>query len=118
MLRYPRHNSSAAQPELLDRVLKEYLAMLESRPDDSLSKYNLGNYHQLRGDRSAAVAAYETSVRLDPANLLPLVNVSMLTPKPGNWTRRNRRFAAPWRGNRTMPRQTSTWASCSPRKAI
>ncbi len=83
LLGYPRGQLAASQADRLDRVLKEYLAMLESRPDDSLSKYNLGNYHQLRGDRPAAIAAYETSARLDSANILPLVNVSMLYAEAG-----------------------------------
>ena len=83
MLSYPREQLEAVQFELFERVLKDYLAMLESRPDDSLSKYNLGNYHHLRGDRAAATTAYETSARLDPANILPLVNVSMLYAESG-----------------------------------
>jgi Flp pilus assembly protein TadD len=87
LLGYPRTQLERGQAELLDRVLKEYLAMLESRPDDSLSKYNLGNYHHLRGDQSAATAAYETSIRLDPANILPLVNVSMLYAEAGQLDR-------------------------------
>jgi tetratricopeptide (TPR) repeat protein len=83
MLRYPRQQLDSARLELLDRALKEYIAMLVSRPDDSLSQYNLGNYHQLQGDRSAAIAAFETSARLDPANVLPLVNVSMVHAQAG-----------------------------------
>lgn len=83
MQQYPRQQLDSAQVEILDRVLKEYLAMLESRPDDSLSKYNLGNFHQLRGERPAAIAAYETATRLDPAIILPLVNVSMLYAEGG-----------------------------------
>jgi tetratricopeptide (TPR) repeat protein len=87
MLGFPRQQLEPAQAAPLDQALKEYLAMLESRPDDSLSKYNLGNYHHLRGDRSAAITAYETSARLDPANILPLVNVSMLYAEAGQMDR-------------------------------
>jgi tetratricopeptide (TPR) repeat protein len=83
MAGYPRQQLGQAEAEQLDRVLKEYRLMLECRPDDSLSKYNLGNFHHLRGDRGAAITAYETSARLDPANILPLVNVSMLYAEAG-----------------------------------
>jgi tetratricopeptide (TPR) repeat protein len=83
LLRHPRQELEAGQAERLDRVLKEYLAMLNSRPDDTCSQYNLGNYHQLQGDRAAAIAAYETSARLDPANILPLVNLSTVHAQDG-----------------------------------
>ncbi len=83
MLGYPRQQLYPPQAELLDRVLKEYLGMLNSRPDDSISQYNLGNFHHLHGDRRAALNAYETSARLDPANILPLVNGSLLYAEAG-----------------------------------
>ena len=44
MLRYPSQLLDKGDAASLDRGLQEYLAMLNSRPDDSYSKYNLGNY--------------------------------------------------------------------------
>jgi cytochrome c-type biogenesis protein CcmH/NrfG len=51
-------------------------------PDDPLSHYNLGVYHQNRGELMRAVAAYETAVRLEPT-MPALVNVAMIYARLG-----------------------------------
>jgi tetratricopeptide (TPR) repeat protein len=79
----PRRLLTAAQAERLDSARHEYLTMLDSRPDDSMSQYNLGNFRQLQGDRAGALAAYQRSIQLDPVNVLPQVNLAMLHATAG-----------------------------------
>lgn len=84
---FPASNLPAAEQEVLRMALTEYEAMLLSRPDTSSAQYNLGNYHQNRGNVKAALAAYEQSARLDPLNLMPLVNASVLYAQQGDMNR-------------------------------
>lgn len=52
----------------------EYLASLQVRPDDSQSRYNLGNYHLERQDFARAIAEYDAASRFLPQSLPPHVN--------------------------------------------
>ena len=67
-------------PEDHAAVLKataELETSLNLRPDDSVSLYNLGNYHMTRGDLNAAVTNFEASLRLRPDFVPPAVNISL-----------------------------------------
>jgi Tfp pilus assembly protein PilF len=67
----------------VERAKAEYLASLTSRPDQWSSYYNLGNYHLNRGDPKAAVASYETALKLEPRAVLAMVNESMAYARLG-----------------------------------
>lgn len=87
MAAYPADRLKPEDQKTLTRALAEYETMLLSRPDTSSAQYNLGNYHQHRGNPVAALAAYEQAARLDPLNLLPLVNASVLYAQRGDLDR-------------------------------
>jgi tetratricopeptide (TPR) repeat protein len=61
----------------LERATAEFLASVKSRPDDSASHHNLGNFYTSRRQYERAVASFETSARLDPRSIPPLVNASL-----------------------------------------
>jgi tetratricopeptide (TPR) repeat protein len=52
----------------------EYLRTLMARPDDSGSRYNLGNFYLERQDYPRAVEEFTAAIRLQPLNLAPLAN--------------------------------------------
>jgi tetratricopeptide (TPR) repeat protein len=52
----------------------EYLASLKVRPDDSMSRYNLGNFHLSRGEFAIAVDEFTAASRFQPQSLPPLAN--------------------------------------------
>ena len=61
----------------LDKATEEYLTSLTSRPDHWTSYYNLGNYYLERGELPIALAAYETSLKLESRAVMSLVNASI-----------------------------------------
>jgi tetratricopeptide (TPR) repeat protein len=65
------------------RATEEYLASMMARPDQWTSHYNVGNYHLARLDYSAAVSAYGTAIRFDPAEIPPWVNLSIAYARQG-----------------------------------
>jgi tetratricopeptide (TPR) repeat protein len=88
--------SLASYPRLLARILEkdkdlknlhnateEFLTSLLSRPDQWTSYYNLGNYYMERGDYPAALAAYQTSLSLEPRAVMAMVNASMVYARAG-----------------------------------
>jgi tetratricopeptide (TPR) repeat protein len=80
---YPRERLSAAQQQRLAKATRELLAALLARPDYWTSHYNLGNFYLERQDFSRALEAFQTASRLQPASILPLVNVSMAYARLG-----------------------------------
>jgi tetratricopeptide (TPR) repeat protein len=58
-------------------ALKEYLASIQSRPDQWSSHYNLGNAYLSLGKPNMAVVSYDTALKLEPRSVLALVNESM-----------------------------------------
>jgi tetratricopeptide (TPR) repeat protein len=68
----------------LDRATDEFVSFLLSRPDHWTSHYNVGNYYLDHGDLAMAIAAYETSLRLEPRAVMPMVNSSMAYARLGN----------------------------------
>ena len=67
----------------VEKATHEYLASLLSRPDHWASHYNLGNYYLTSGLVQPAIAAYEMAAKLDPMNVMPLVNASMAHARLG-----------------------------------
>ncbi len=61
----------------LEKANREFIAAMQARPDDWASYANLGNFYMERQDFAAAVACFETAVRLEPRQVAPLVNASM-----------------------------------------
>ena len=61
----------------LETATEEFLASVSARPDDSISHYNLGNFHVARGELETALASFERSAELDPYGIAPLVNASL-----------------------------------------
>ncbi len=62
----------------LDAAVEEFKASMQSRPDDALSHYNLGNFSLNRGELEQAAASFETAIRLRPDLLPPYVNVAQV----------------------------------------
>lgn len=54
----------------------ELLEMLNTRPDDYASQYNLGNFYLQRRDRDKALASYLNSIRLRPDFVPAHVNIA------------------------------------------
>jgi tetratricopeptide (TPR) repeat protein len=70
----PREGLSAADRQSLDAAVQEYLRSLTARPDDSSSRYNLGNFYMERQDYARAVEEFSAASRLQPLNLASLAN--------------------------------------------
>ena len=77
---------SALPPGALDEVnsqslaaaADEFKASMQSRPDDALSHYNLGNFYLNQGKNEEAAASYEIAISLRPDLLPPYVNVAQV----------------------------------------
>ncbi|MDD2904262.1 MAG: tetratricopeptide repeat protein [Syntrophales bacterium] len=80
---YPRELLSAADQQRLAKASRELLASLLARPDDWTSYYNLGNFYLARQEFSQALEAFRNASRLQPASILPLVNISMVYARLG-----------------------------------
>lgn len=50
---------------------------LNLRPDDSVSLYNLGNYHMARGEMNTALGNFDGALRLRPDLVAPAVNAAL-----------------------------------------
>jgi len=74
---YPRGNLAARAQSALEAATAEYVVSLQARPDDAASHYNLGNYYVARQEVVKALAAYDVSLRLDPDNVMALVNAAI-----------------------------------------
>ena len=67
--------------DLRKTVLKastEYIEAMNSRPDDAMSHYNLGNYYAAKNQWEKAIQSYETSIKLRKDSVLPYVNASLV----------------------------------------
>jgi len=82
--RYSREGLDAGTLKLLQEGEAEVLEMFEAIPDSWSSFYNLGNYLLDRGDPSAAMAAYKTSMTLRPDVIISYVNAAVLASRQGN----------------------------------
>jgi tetratricopeptide (TPR) repeat protein len=75
---------SAPDAKLVAGATEEYMTSVVTRPDDWSSHYNLGIFHQNRGDAEKALSSYEIAARLYPESLMPLINSSVLYSYVGN----------------------------------
>ncbi len=84
ILTFPETSFSAEQLTVVKNAEKEYVASMTSRLDDWSNYYNLGIYHQNKGEAQDALKSYETAARLYPEALMPLINSSVLYSYIGN----------------------------------
>jgi len=71
--------------EHLKAAQAEFLSVLNARPDDWTSHYNLGNFYASRNEIEKAIASYETALRLEPRALLPLTNIAIVYGQRGEY---------------------------------
>jgi tetratricopeptide (TPR) repeat protein len=71
----------------VEAALKEYLASIQSRPDQWASHYNLGNAYLSLGNPEQAIAAYDTALKLEPRAVLAMVNAAMAHARLGETKR-------------------------------
>ncbi len=84
ILTFPEDLFSADEKNIIAAAEKEYVTSMTSRLDNWSNHYNLGLYHQNKGDVQSALGAYETATRLYPESILPLINSSVLYSYVGN----------------------------------
>ncbi|WP_297091011.1 ammonia-forming cytochrome c nitrite reductase subunit c552 [uncultured Draconibacterium sp.] len=84
ILMFPEDTFTAEQKTIIDKAEQEYVASMTARTDNWSNHYNLGLYHQNKGDAQAALNSYETAARLYPESLMPLINSSVLYSYVGN----------------------------------
>jgi tetratricopeptide (TPR) repeat protein len=78
LISYPSTQFTAEQKGILNKAEVEYVTSLTSRKDNWSNHYNLGIYHQNKGDAQLALNSYETAARLYPNSVMPLINSSVL----------------------------------------
>ncbi len=81
---FPTGSFSPTEAQLVAKATDEYMNSVVTRPDDWSSHYNLGIFHQNRGEAMKALDSYETAARLYPEALMPLINSSVLYSYVGN----------------------------------
>jgi len=81
--RYPLESYSPQQREIVSKAEAEYIAALQSRPDDFSAHTNLGNYLMDRGETESAVRSFETAIKLRPDSTITLVNASIAYSRAG-----------------------------------
>ena len=84
ILMFPENSFTAEQLAVVEKAEKEYVASMTSRLDNWSNHYNLGIYHQTKGNVNEALNSFETAARLYPASLMPLINSSVLYSYIGN----------------------------------
>ncbi len=75
---FPPGSFTGEEAKLVASATDEYIESVVSRPDDWSSHYNLGIFHQNRGEVEEALESYENAARLYPESEMPLINSSML----------------------------------------
>ena len=81
---FPDLSLTNTEKKRVETATKEYLDGMLSRPDQWHSHYNLGNHYLVRGEFGPAVEAYETSLKMEPGALMPMVNKSMAYARMGD----------------------------------
>jgi len=81
---FAENQFSETEKNSIANATNEYLQSMVARPDDWSSHYNLGIYHQNKGDANKALDAYETASRIYPESLMPFINSSVLYSYIGN----------------------------------
>jgi tetratricopeptide (TPR) repeat protein len=73
-----------AAKKKIEAATKEFLASIQSRPDQWSSHYNLGNYYLDSGDFKRAVESYETALKMEPNAAPVLINEAMAYARMGD----------------------------------
>ena len=81
---FPADQIPIKDNEVVANATEEYKKSLVTRPDDWSAHYNMGIYHQNRGELNKALESYETSSKLYPPATMPLINSSVLYSYIGN----------------------------------
>lgn len=84
ILLFDSNSFTPEQQTIIDKAEAEYVTSMTSRADNWSNHYNLGIYHQNKGDAQAALSSYETAARLYPESIMPLINSSVLYSYVGN----------------------------------
>lgn len=84
ILTFPPDGFTTEQQAVIDKAEAEYVTSMTSRADNWSNHYNLGIYHQNKGNTQAALNSYETAARLYPESVMPLINSSVLYSYIGN----------------------------------
>ena len=84
ILTFSENDFTVEERNIIEKAEKEYVTSLTSRTDSWSNHYNLGIYHQNRGDAQEALNSYETAARLYPESVMPLINSSVLYSYIGN----------------------------------
>ncbi|MGQ8336133.1 ammonia-forming cytochrome c nitrite reductase subunit c552 [Sunxiuqinia sp. A32] len=84
LLSYTTASFTKEEQTIIDKAEQEYVISMTARPDNWSAHYNLGIYHQNKGNTTKAINSYETAVRLYPQSLMPLINSSILYSYKGN----------------------------------
>ncbi len=87
ILTFPENEFTAEQKAVIADAENEYVTSMTSRLDNWSNHYNLGLYHQNKGETQAALNSYETAARLYPEAVLPLINSSVLYSYIGDQTK-------------------------------
>lgn len=87
IISFPEGSFTAEQNAVVKSAEAEYVASMTSRKDNWSNHYNLGIYHQNKGDVQNALNSYETAARLYPESVMPLINSSVLYSYVGNQTK-------------------------------
>ncbi|MDA3929675.1 MAG: ammonia-forming cytochrome c nitrite reductase subunit c552 [Prolixibacteraceae bacterium] len=84
LIAYSVERFTAEQRAILNKAEDEYVSSLSSRTDNWSNHYNLGIYHQDKGNVQSALISYETAARLYPNSVMPLINSSVLYSSIGD----------------------------------
>ncbi|MDX1286174.1 MAG: ammonia-forming cytochrome c nitrite reductase subunit c552, partial [Draconibacterium sp.] len=87
LIGFPSEAFNAEQKTIFEKAEAEYVTSMTSRQDNWSNHYNLGIYHQNKGDVQTALNSYETAARLYPESIMPLINSSVLYSYIGNQTK-------------------------------
>ena len=83
LARWPLGSFTADQKKVVEKAEAEYVAALQSRPDDFTAHTNLGNYQLDRGETDSALRSFETAIKLRPDSTITLVNASIAYSRAG-----------------------------------
>ena len=79
----PEQRIPADLQKIVQKASIEYAESMNSRPDDAMSHYNLGNYYMAKDQWKKAIQSYETSIKLQKDLILPYVNASLVYNRLG-----------------------------------
>lgn len=82
--RAPAGSFDANAAWAIQPATQEYVASLQTRPDDYAQLMELGTFYSDRQDLKSAVAEYERAASLRPEFAPPLVNASVIYSRQGN----------------------------------